>query len=313
MFCTNCGYKNKQTARYCIDCGQPLDRITRIDKHRKRSKLQAIFLSLFLIAAGFGIAQLTQEPTVQPASMKTTAEPLSQEPPEAAEAAAQPEAKKERTVIIEETQEKVFTIKTDETSGTGFLFTNSGIIVTNAHVVAGNMELTVRNAGGEETSGHVIGISVVDDLALIQVEAYQGNEPIEVEHDLSAVGTEVIAFGSPSGFENTASVGYVTGTERDFYHNFTYKDMYQIDAQLAPGSSGGPLVDAATGKVIAINSIQYTDSVSIGFSIPMHTIEDLLTDWLDNPMSKEKVEELLDQTQDHEWSRVPSTSDSNKI
>ncbi|WKA54012.1 trypsin-like peptidase domain-containing protein [Planococcus shixiaomingii] len=302
MFCSNCGHKNKETARFCIDCGQPLDRITRLHKQKKRNKLQAAILSLLLIGTGFSAAQLTEEKAVQTASFEATAnnaEPLSQEP--AKKTAPQPEAK-EKTAIIQETLQKVFTIKTNETSGTGFLFTDSGVLVTNAHVVAGTADLLVRNADGEEQPGQVIGISVIDDVALIKVEAYNGNAPLEIDHNQSIVGTEVIAFGSPSGFENSASIGYVTGTDRDFEHNFVYKDMYQIDAQLAPGSSGGPLVDAATGKVIAINSIQYTDGVSIGFSIPMHTVEGLLTKWLNNPMPQEEIERILEDSYDDDWS-----------
>ncbi|TWT03747.1 trypsin-like peptidase domain-containing protein [Planomicrobium sp. CPCC 101079] len=304
MFCSNCGYKNRETAHYCIDCGQPVDRITRMHKKGKRNKVQAIFLSLLLIGAGFSAARLTDEQTVQPMSLEAenTTQSLTQQP-EAEAAPPQTESAKEKKDIIQETRHKVFTIESDEVSGTGFLFTDSGILITNAHVVSGNSDLLVRSADGEEESGRVIGISVVDDVALVQVDAYAGNTPIEVESNQTEVGTEVIAFGSPSGFENSASIGYVTGEGRDFEHNFIYKDMYQIDAQLAPGSSGGPLVDAATGKVIAINSIQYTDGISIGFSIPMHTVEDLLTDWLNNPMSQEEIEQILDQPSESEWSR----------
>ncbi|TWT28429.1 trypsin-like peptidase domain-containing protein [Planomicrobium sp. CPCC 101110] len=305
MFCSNCGYKNKEAARFCIDCGRPMDRITRILKQRKRNKLHAIVLSFMLIGAGFSVAQLNEEEAAQPATIEATAstkETHGQEPAPKTEAAPQTENANEKINLIEETRNKVFTIKTDETSGTGFLFTDSGILVTNAHVVASNDRLIVRSAEGEEQPGRVIGISVVDDVALVLAEAYAGNAPIEVEANQTAVGTEVIAFGSPSGFENSASIGYVTGTGRDFEHNFIYKDMYQIDAQLAPGSSGGPLVDAATGKVIAINSIQYTDGNSIGFSIPMHTVDSLLTDWLNNPMSQEEIEQILGHLDENDWS-----------
>ncbi|PSL40688.1 zinc ribbon protein [Planomicrobium soli] len=295
MFCSNCGYKNKEIARFCIDCGQPLDRITRIHKQKKRNKTQTLFLSFLLVGAGFSAAQLTKEDATKPPTIEETAsrQPLTQEPPPTPETAPQAENAQEKISLIQETQQKVFTIKTSKTTGTGFLFTDSGILVTNAHVIAGQKELLVRNVDGEEETGRVIGISVIDDVALIQVDAYAGNAPIEVERGRTAVGTEVIAFGSPSGFENSASIGYVTGTGRDFQHNFTYSDMYQIDAQLAPGSSGGPLVDAATGKVIAINSIQYTDGISIGFSIPMHTVQDLLADWLNDPMPATEIEQII--------------------
>lgn len=197
--------------------------------------------------------------------------------------------KKEKTAIIKETQQKVYTILTESGQGSGFLFDKSGLVATNAHVVAGFTDVIVRNINGQDQPGTVIGISDESDIALIKVDAFAGIDPLESEMNPTDVGTEVIALGSPSGFENTATLGYLTGIDRDFEQEFIYEDIYQIDAPIAPGSSGGPLVDAGTGKVIGINSLVMEEGDSIGFSIPMYSMHAMLTEWVNNPMTAEEV------------------------
>lgn len=197
--------------------------------------------------------------------------------------------KKEKTAVIKETQQKVYTILTEGGQGSGFLFDKSGLVVTNAHVVAGFTDVVVRNINGQDQPGTVVGISDESDIALIKVDAFAGIDPLESEMNPTDVGTEVIALGSPSGFENTATIGYLTGIDRDFEQEFIYEDIYQIDAPIAPGSSGGPLVDAGTGKVIGINSLVMEEGDSIGFSIPLYSMHGMLTEWVNNPMTAEEV------------------------
>ncbi|KAA0958649.1 MULTISPECIES: trypsin-like peptidase domain-containing protein [unclassified Planococcus (in: firmicutes)] len=201
--------------------------------------------------------------------------------------------KKEKTAIIKESQQKVYTIMTEGGQGSGFLFSDTGMVVTNAHAVAGFTDVVVRNINGQDHPGTVVGISAESDIALIHVEAFEGITPLPVEMEATDVGTEVIALGSPAGMENTASIGYLTGIDRDFYQEFTYEDIYQMDAKIAPGSSGGPLVDATTGKVIGINSLVIEEGDSIGFSIPMYSMHDQLSQWVTTPMSAEEVAALF--------------------
>lgn len=210
--------------------------------------------------------------------------------------------KVEKTTIIKEAQQKVYTVTTETSQGSGFQFTTDGMIVTNAHVVAGFTDVMVRNINGQNQPGKVIGISEIYDVALIRVDAYQDIEPLPVEMEPTAVGTEIIALGSPSGFENTATLGYLTGIDRDFDQGFLYEDIYQIDAIIEPGSSGGPLIDAATGKVIGINSLLATDGTNFGFSIPMYSMNTLLASWAANPMTEEQVAsafEVYDEFEDY--------------
>ena len=213
-------------------------------------------------------------------------------PPSEQPVKAEPK-KKEKTAIIKESQQKVYTIMTEGGQGSGFLFSDKGMVVTNAHAVAGFTNVVVRNINGQDHPGTVVGISDESDIALIHVEAFEGITPLEVELEATDVGTEVIALGSPAGLENTATIGYLTGIDRDFYQEFTYENIYQIDAKIAPGSSGGPLVDASTGKVIGINSLVIEEGDSIGFSIPMYSMYEKLSQWVAAPMSAEEVAALF--------------------
>lgn len=199
---------------------------------------------------------------------------------------------KEKTQIIKESMPKVFTILTEEGMGSGFLYKKGGYIVTNAHVVAGYSDVIVRNSSGQESIGKVIGLSDYSDIALIYSEAYKDTEPLPLELSASEIGIEVIAIGSPQGFENTATFGYLTGSDREMSiegYNFVYDHLYQIDAQIDQGSSGGPLFDASTGKVIGINSLIYTNNETFGFSIPLHTVAEQFDNWISNPMSPNDV------------------------
>lgn len=213
-------------------------------------------------------------------------------PPSQQEEKVEPK-KKEKTAIIKDSQQKVYTVLTEGGQGSGFLFSTTGMVVTNAHAVAGYTNVVVRNINGQDHPGTVVGISGESDIALIHVEAFEGIAPLEAEMGPSDVGTEVIALGSPAGMENTATMGYITGIDRDFYQEFTYEDIYQIDAKIAPGSSGGPLVDATTGKVVGINSLVVEDGDSIGFSIPLYSMHEQLSKWVTTPMTKEQVAEIF--------------------
>jgi len=201
----------------------------------------------------------------------------------------QTSTEKDKKEIIREAQTKVYTILTENSLGSGFLFQDNGTVVTNAHVVAGYIDVILRDQDGREMNGKVIGISNQYDVALIEVQNLKGTSPLQMEMKESEVGTEVIALGSPQGLENTASIGYLTGLDRSFESEFQYENVYQIDAQVSPGSSGGPLLDGKTGKVIGINSVLLTSDESIAFSIPMYTMTELLMNWSKSPMDETEV------------------------
>ncbi|MED3841048.1 peptidase S1 and S6 chymotrypsin/Hap [Niallia circulans] len=201
------------------------------------------------------------------------------------------EERKDTTALIKSAQEKVFTIFTNAGQGSGFLINNNGDVLTNAHVVEGSTSVEVKGKDGKRYSGTVIGYSNNSDVAVIRAPDLAGQEPLELESTSPAeIGAEVMTLGSPQGYENTVTLGNISGIGRTFViDQFEYEEVYQISAPIAPGSSGGPLVDKSTGKVIAINSAVDTRDANIGFSIPLYKIYDLISSWISNPMSEKEI------------------------
>lgn len=188
--------------------------------------------------------------------------------------------------IIYATQKLVVMIETEDgTQGSGFVYNDKGDLITNAHVVAGASKVTVKTADAKELEGDVIGISTETDVAVVRVPGLAGVEPLAmVRNEKAEIGDEVIAIGSPLGFQNTVTTGMVSGLGRSFeIKPYTYKDLYQISAPIAPGNSGGPLVDKKTGEVLGINSAGIEQS-SIGFSIPIVNVLDMAEAWSEHPM-----------------------------
>src|SRR5699024_2071582 len=102
--------------------------------------------------------------------------------------------------------------------------------------------------------------------------------PIEKE-ELAEIGDEVIALGSPHGFQNTVTLGIISGTERNFsLEGYDYQNIYQISAPITHGNSGGPLIDRDTGYIVGINSVGSKDG-TIGFSIPVVEVIDEIESW----------------------------------
>lgn len=111
-----------------------------------------------------------------------------------------------------------------------------------------------------------------------------------MEKDLNAeIGDEIIALGSPHGFQNTVTLGIISGAERNFsVDGFDYSNVYQISAQITHGNSGGPLIHRNTGKVVGINSVG-TEDGTIGFSIPTNEVIGDIEKW-SNEAQNENLE-----------------------
>lgn len=275
MFCPKCGRGNHFSAKKCAECGKSLKTG---NKKSDRGRVRWSLATILLLGGGaYGFQQFAAGDEVQnPVAAEAEEKKTVKEPPEKEQEAS---GDKPKTELIKEIQQKVYTVLTGGGMGSGFLYNESGMVVTNAHVAVGYSDVVLRNVDGEEFPGKVIGISDVEDIAMIHVEAFEGETPLASEMEATPVGTEVIALGSPKGLENTASIGYLTGVDRDFVSDYHYEGIYQIDAQIAPGSSGGPLIDAASGRVIGINSLGYNDDNAFGFSIPLYSVVDTLDGW----------------------------------
>ena len=201
--------------------------------------------------------------------------------------------------IIHEAEKNVIQIEgqTEHSTitGSGFLFYNKGDIITNAHVINRTDTIYVRTADAQIYPAAVVGISEDVDIALLRVPQL-GEQRLDIADEaLTEIGDEVIALGSPHGFQNTVTLGIISGMERQFsIDGYDYSNVYQISAQITQGNSGGPLIDRKTGKIIGINSAGTEDGL-IGFSIPIHDVIDQLEQW-----SNETQNDQLD---------FPSTSD----
>lgn len=161
-------------------------------------------------------------------------------------------------------------------NGSGFIISDDGYILTNAHVVNGFDEITVRLPDKREFIAKVIGADKRSDVALIKVEA-KGLPTLKIgDPDKVKVGQWVLAIGSPFGFENTVTSGIVSAKGRDLPSD-NIVPFIQIDAAVNPGNSGGPLINMA-GEVIGINSQIFSRSgafAGIAFAIPIDIAMDV--------------------------------------
>jgi putative serine protease PepD len=168
-----------------------------------------------------------------------------------------------------------------QAQGSGFVYDDSGRIVTNAHVVSGARSISVRFWNGATYKATLVGSDASTDLAVIDVDA-----PSSVLHPLSladsshvAVGDGVVAIGSPFGLEETVTSGIVSALHRSMTapNNFSINDSIQTDAAINHGNSGGPLLDLQ-GHVIGVNSQIESDSGGndgVGFAIPSNTVRSI--------------------------------------
>jgi serine protease Do len=165
--------------------------------------------------------------------------------------------------------------------GSGFVFDNSGHILTNNHVVEGAQKLYVTLANGKQMEGSIVGADPQTDLAVVQVKAL--NLPCAKlgNSDNLMIGEWAIAIGNPFGFfindsRPTVTVGVISAVDRNFApsQGVYYQGMIQTDAAINQGNSGGPLINAL-GEVIGINAFIFTGSdnnrgsIGIGFAIPI--------------------------------------------
>ncbi|WP_127533115.1 S1C family serine protease [Paenibacillus kobensis] len=190
--------------------------------------------------------------------------------------------------IIFATQKLVVMLETEDGSlGSGFLYNDRGDLITNGHVVVGANHVRVKTSDARELDGTVIGISPDIDVAVVRVPELAGTQPLPLDSKKRGeLGDEVLAIGSPLGYQNTVTTGIISGVGRELdIEPYAYKDMYQISAPIAPGNSGGPLVDRETGAVIGINSAG-AEQGSIGFSIPLDQVMALAEGWSDSPMEQ---------------------------
>ena len=157
--------------------------------------------------------------------------------------------------------------------GSGFILREDGIVLTNAHVVDGADEVTVKLIDKREFKAKVLGQDKMSDVAVLKIDA-KGLPTLKIGNSANTrVGEWVLAIGSPFGFENSATAGIVSAMSRSLPDD-SYVPFIQTDVAVNPGNSGGPLFNMA-GEVIGINSQIYSRSggyQGLSFAIPIEVV-----------------------------------------
>jgi len=164
-------------------------------------------------------------------------------------------------------------------AGSGFVWdAQTGLVVTNYHVVAGADRLAITLADEQSFQAEVVGLAPERDLAVLRLMDPPDDLtelPLGNSSELS-VGRKVMAIGNPFGLDTTLTVGVVSALDREIQSpsNRTIRGVIQTDAAINPGNSGGPLLNSL-GQLVGVNTAIYSPSggsAGIGFAIPVNTV-----------------------------------------
>ncbi len=170
-------------------------------------------------------------------------------------------------------------------SGSGFILTENGYVVTNYHVVEGGTSISVVMHDGSSYPASLVGQDSTNDVAVLKIEA-SGLPAVTLGSSSNLnVGDMVVAIGNPLGELNaTQTVGYICGKDREVTTGGTIINMLQTDAAINPGNSGGPLFNMQ-GQVVGITTAKYSGTTSsgasiegIGFAIPIDDVLGIIGD-----------------------------------
>ncbi len=163
-----------------------------------------------------------------------------------------------------------------EASGSGFIISSDGYVVTNAHVIDDSKNVTVALEDKRKLKAKVIGVDKLSDIALLKIEATDLPSVKLGDSDKLDVGQWVVAMGTPFGLDYTATQGIVSALSRSLPKD-TYVPFIQTDAAVNPGNSGGPLFDL-DGQVVGVNSQIYSRSggyMGVSFAIPSNIVKNV--------------------------------------
>ncbi|HAJ63673.1 MAG TPA: serine protease [Cyanobacteria bacterium UBA8543] len=160
-------------------------------------------------------------------------------------------------------------------TGSGFIISSDGRLITNAHVIAGSDTVKVTLKDGRTFDGRVVGVDSVTDVAVVKINA-SGLPTLRLGTSEKLIpGEWAIAIGNPLGLDNTVTVGIISALDRSSSQVGVPEKrvtFIQTDAAINPGNSGGPLLNAK-GDVIGVNTAIRANAQGLGFAIPIETVQ----------------------------------------
>jgi len=160
-------------------------------------------------------------------------------------------------------------------TGSGFIISSDGRMITNAHVIAGAESVKVTLKDGRTFDGRVVGVDSVTDVAVVKIDAKNLPTVRLGTAEKLIPGEWAIAIGNPLGLDNTVTVGIISALDRSSSQVGVPEkrvSFIQTDAAINPGNSGGPLLNAR-GEVIGVNTAIRAGAQGLGFAIPVETAQ----------------------------------------
>jgi serine protease DegQ len=189
--------------------------------------------------------------------------------------------------LVDAVEPSVVTIFTGSGLGSGVVYTEAGVIITNAHVVKGATAVQIGFADGQRVAGKVLAADPIVDIAVVQADR-KDLPAAQFATALPEVGEAAVVIGSPLGLENTVTSGIISGVHRQIpgsaAQGQSLVDLLQTDAAISPGNSGGAVVNLQ-GEIIGISEAYIPPSagaVSLGFAIPAVTATEVADQLLED-------------------------------
>ncbi len=180
--------------------------------------------------------------------------------------------------VINRAVRSVVSVGTEKTSGTGFIISPDGYIITNHHVIARAQQIAALTYDKRVISARLIGYDSNRDIALLKIQGEYDYLELADSDDLN-VGQKVIAIGNPLGLSFTVTEGIISALDREGPNGL--EEYIQTDVSLNPGNSGGPLIDTR-GKVIGVNNFKLGNAESLGFALESNMVRQVVNEKIAN-------------------------------